>query len=120
MKSKILFALTSNDRLGNTGRSTGFYLAEAAHPWMALARFDIDFMSPKGGKPPIDGADMSDAMNREFLDSEIVKRKLASTLTPRQVDAHDYGAILFVGGHGTMWDFPSDAGLAGIAADIYE
>lgn len=122
MKSKILFALTSHDRKGNTGQATGFYLSEAAHPWAALkaAGFEIDFVSPKGGKPPVDGADVEDATNRMFLADPEVTRKISSTPTPTQLNSGDYAAILFVGGHGTMWDFPDDRALARLAASIYE
>lgn len=119
---KILFALTSHDRKGNTGQPTGFYLPEAAHPWavLAAAGFEIDFVSPKGGNPPMDGADSADPVSRKFLDSREVVRKIGSTPAPGQVDAADYSAILFVGGHGTMWDFPDDRSLARLAASIYE
>lgn len=122
MKNKILFALTSHDRKGNTGQPTGFYLPEAAHPWAVLkaAGFDIDFVSPKGGKPPMDGVDLNDAANRAFLEDPDVARKLDKTRTPAQVNANDYDAILFVGGHGTMWDFPDNSALARLAATIYD
>ena len=46
MPHKILFALTSHDRKGNTGQATGFYAPEAAHPWAVLhaAGYQIDFV----------------------------------------------------------------------------
>lgn len=119
---KILFALTSHDRKGNTGQPTGFYLPEAAHPWAVLQAdgFEIDFISPKGGRPPMDGADSADAVSRRFLDTQEVMLKIGNTSTPAQVRSSDYSAILFVGGHGTMWDFPDDQSLAHVAASIYE
>lgn len=119
---KILFVLTSHDRKGNTGQPTGFYLPEAAHPWAVLeaAGFEIDFISPKGGRPPMDGADSADAVSRRFLDTQEVMRKIGNTLTPAQARPADYSAILFVGGHGTMWDFPDDQSLAHLTASIYE
>lgn len=119
---KVLFVLTSHDRKGNTGQPTGFYLPEAAHPWAVLhsAGFEIDFVSPKGGRPPMEGGDAADPVSRQFLDSPEVARKISSTPTPDQVNAADYAAILFVGGHGTMWDFPDNQFLSHIAASIYE
>jgi putative intracellular protease/amidase len=36
------------------------------------------------------------------------------------VDPADYDAVLFAGGHGTMWDFPDDPDLAAVARDVYE
>jgi putative intracellular protease/amidase len=122
MKNKILFVLTSHDRKGDTGQPTGFYLPEAAHPWAVLqaAGFEIDFISPKGGKPPMDGVDLSDPMNRAFLENSEVTRKVNNTPTPDQANVDDYAAIFFVGGHGTMWDFPNNTSLARLAASIYE
>ena len=122
MKHKVLFALTSHARKGVTGQSTGFYLSEASHPWAVLqaAGFDIDFISPQGGKPPMDGADVDDPINRTFLANSDVSRKITHTAMPSQVKADQYAAILFVGGHGTMWDFPNDTALAQLAASIYE
>ncbi|MEU6083397.1 type 1 glutamine amidotransferase domain-containing protein [Streptomyces sp. NPDC047108] len=119
---KVLFALTSHDTLGGTGRATGFYLPEAAHPWKALtdAGFEVDLVSVKGGRPPMDGGDTSDPVQLAFLEDRRMAVKLDSTRRPEEVVPGDYEAILFVGGHGTMWDFPDDAVLAGIARDIYE
>ncbi|MBS4095562.1 MAG: hypothetical protein KGZ83_01840 [Sulfuricella sp.] len=104
---KILFVLTSHDRKGNTGQPTGFYLPEAAHPWAILRAdgYEIDFISPKGGRPPMDGADSAsaDPVSRRFLDTQEVQQKIGNTSTPVQVNSADYAAVLFVGGHGTMW-----------------
>ena len=119
---KILFALTSHDHKGNTGQPTGFYLAEAAHPWAVLhdAGFEIDFISPQGGRPPMDGTESIDDISRRFLDDGDIMDKIENTPTPAQIDPSEYAAILFVGGHGTMWDFPDDQSLAQVAASIYE
>jgi putative intracellular protease/amidase len=119
---KILFALTSHDRKGDSGQPTGFYLPEAAHPWAVLrqAGHEVDFVSPKGGRPPMDGADAADPVSREFLAAPEVAQKLGRTARPDEVRAQDYAAILYVGGHGTMWDFPDDQALATVAAAIYE
>lgn len=122
MSNKILFALTSHDRKGETGQATGFYLPEAAHPWAVLkeAGFEVDFVSPKGGIPPMEGSAGEDTTSQRFLEDPDVVRQLANTPAPSQVNPSDYAAILFVGGHGTMWDFPDERGLAHIAASIYE
>ena len=36
------------------------------------------------------------------------------------VEAADYDAIYFAGGHGTMWDLPDNDALKRLTADIYE
>jgi len=121
LDKKILIVLTSHDDLGGTGK-TGFYVSETAYPWRVFtqAGYQVDLVSPQGGEPPQDGADLSDPIQKAFLDDAEMSRKLADTLRPEKVDARDYAAIFYAGGHGTMWDFPGDTGLAGIARDIYE
>jgi putative intracellular protease/amidase len=54
------------------------------------------------------------------MDNPITAQKLENTLRPDQVNPSDYAAILFAGGHGTMWDFPTDASLHSLARFIYE
>ncbi|SBV59637.1 NonF-like protein [Xanthomonas translucens pv. graminis] len=53
---KILMVLTSHDRLGDTGRKTGFWLEEFAAPYYVFkdAGAEITLASPKGGQPPLD------------------------------------------------------------------
>lgn len=119
---KVLLVLTSHDRLGDTGRSTGFYLPEAAHPWreLAAAGYAVDLISPAGGKPPIDGADLDDPVQQAFLDDPAMSEQLADTRRPEAVDAAAYDAIFFAGGHGTMWDFRGNPALAALASHVYE
>ncbi|MFG2192120.1 type 1 glutamine amidotransferase domain-containing protein [Streptomyces sp. NPDC048639] len=119
---RVLFALTSHDKLGETGRTTGFYLPEAAHPWKALtdAGFEVDLVSVAGGRPPMDDADTSDPVQKAFLEDPRIATRLDSTPRPEEITPADYDAILFVGGHGTMWDFPDSTGLTAIARSIYE
>lgn len=121
-KQKILFVLTSHRTKGSTGEPTGYYLSEAAHPWKVLhdLGYEIDFVSPKGGEPPVDGFNLEDPVNKVFWEHPQVQTKLKNTLTPQQLTASQYGAIFYAGGHGTMWDFKDNAPLAQIAASIYE
>lgn len=122
MKDRVLFVLTSNDKKGDTGGKTGFYLSEASHPWEVLhnAGYEIDFVSPKGGKAPIDGFDLSDPVNKKFYEDLDTRHKIESTLKPSSVDPDDYSAIFYAGGHGTMWDLPDNEELQNIARSIYE
>lgn len=119
---KILIVLTSHSQLGDTGRPTGFYLPEVAHPYAVFtaAGYPVDFVSPQGGQPPIDGVDRSDPLQVAFLEDAVAMRKLSATLRPDHVNPTDYAAIFYAGGHGVMWDFPTNARLAEIAREIYE
>ena len=52
----ILMVLTSHDRLGNTGKATGFWLEEFAAPYYTFkdAGVTLTLASPAGGQPPLD------------------------------------------------------------------
>jgi len=119
---RIAIVLTSHATLGSTGRPTGYYLPEAAHAWRVFrdAGFDVVFVSPKGGAAPLDpgGQDRSDAASAAFLDDAVVKHGVEHTFRPDDLRGDKLAAIFFAGGHGTMWDFRSDAGLARLAADV--
>jgi len=121
MKNKILFVVTSHDKKGDTGENTGYYLGEVSHPWEVLhkAGYEIDFVSPKGGTPPVDGFDLKDSVNKEFWESKD-KSKIDNSLKPSQVNPNDYSTIFYAGGHGAMWDFADNTELSTIASKIYE
>ncbi|MFG2793506.1 type 1 glutamine amidotransferase domain-containing protein [Streptomyces sp. NPDC048419] len=117
---KVLFALTSHGRLGDTGRATGFYVPEVAHPAAVFRAhgWDIAFVSVAGGKSPRDGVKKDDTITEAFLASH--EDQLANTPTADALDPADYDAIFYAGGHGTMWDFPQATALARLAARIHE
>jgi putative intracellular protease/amidase len=122
MKKKILFVVTSHNIKGHTGKPTGYYLSEVTHPWKVLrnAGYEIDFVSPKGGKAPVEGLDMKDPVNKKFWENKIYKFKVDNTMKPSDVNADEYQAVYYAGGHGTMWDFPDNEELAEISRKIYE
>ncbi|MEH6635937.1 MAG: type 1 glutamine amidotransferase domain-containing protein [Halioglobus sp.] len=107
---RILIALTSHDRLGDTGRKTGFWLEEFAAPYYCLsdAGVDLTLASPAGGQPPLDpvsnepGA-QTDA-TRRFDNDPQAQAALAATVKLDQVTANDYDAVFYPGGHGPLWD----------------
>lgn len=119
---KLLFVVTSHDKKGDTGKPTGFYMSEVTHPWDVLtqAGYDIDFVSPKGGKAPIDDFDLCDRINRKFWRDFVYRSKIEETLHPSQVNPDKYDGMFYAGGHGAMWDFPDNEPLAEIARYIYE
>ncbi len=122
MEKKILFVVTSHDKKGDTGKPTGYYLAEVTHPWDVLqnAGYEIDFVSPKGGKAPVDGFNLEDPINKKFWEDKMYRTKIENTMKPSEVKTGDYVAIFYAGGHGTMWDFGENKDLATIATKIYE
>ena len=91
----ILVVLTSHGTLGNTGKPTGYYLPELSH---ALAEFSgaglaVDFASPQGGKPPMDGVDRKDPKNAAVLDDATLMHRLATTKKVADVDIAAYDAF---------------------------
>lgn len=119
---KVLFVVTSHDKKGSTGEATGYYLGEVSHPWEVLhnAGYEIDFVSPKGGKAPVDGFNLDDETNKKFWNDAKYRGKVEHTMKPSEVNPDDYTAIFYAGGHGAMWDFADNTELAKIAATIYE
>ncbi|MGO9960204.1 MAG: type 1 glutamine amidotransferase domain-containing protein [Solirubrobacteraceae bacterium] len=120
--AKVLFVLTSHDRLGDTCRHTGFYVSEAAHPWHELtqAGVEVTIASVQGGAPPQDGYDPEDAIQRAFLADPTVAEQLADTVKLADVDPGEFDAVLFVGGHGTMWDLPDNPDVQRIIRELHE
>ena len=107
---KILMVLTSHDHLGDTGKKTGFWLEEFAAPYYVLkdAGAEITLASPKGGQPPLDpksdSADAQTDATRRFKADPAAQKALASTVLLAEVDADEFDAVFFPGGHGPMWD----------------
>jgi len=121
MSHRVLVAVTSHAEKGSTHEPTGAYLAEISHPYAVLreAGFTVDFVSPAGGRVPLDGVDRKDPVNAAFLDDPKALAHLHESLRSSEATSAGYDAIFFAGGHGTMWDFPDDAGLQKLAAEIY-
>ncbi|SDY32082.1 Putative intracellular protease/amidase [Jannaschia faecimaris] len=125
--SKVLFILTSHDKLGDTGNPTGFYIDEMAAPYWALtdAGHDVTIASVKGGKPPIDPNSLDDDPSKRpepvtrFLDDAEASTKLKNTPAVATLHVADYDAVFLPGGHGTMWDFADNADIARLVSGIY-
>jgi putative intracellular protease/amidase len=111
---KILMVLTSHDKLGNTGRKTGFWLEEFAAPYYTFldAGAAVTLASPKGGQPPIDPkSDTPEGQTdftRRFKRDTAAQAALATTLKLSDIKATDHDAVFYPGGHGPLWDLSED------------
>jgi putative intracellular protease/amidase len=111
---KILMVLTSHDKLGDTGRKTGFWLEELAAPYFVFkdAGAEIVLASPKGGQPPLDPKSNEPSFQTElthrFEADAAAKAQLASTVRLDSVKQEDYDTVFYPGGHGPMWDLAED------------
>lgn len=111
---KILVVLTSHDRLGDTGKKTGFWLEEFAAPYYVFrdAGAELTLASPKGGQPPLDPkSDEPDAQTpatERFRQDAAAAAELANTRRLAEVREEDYDALFYPGGHGPLWDLAED------------
>jgi putative intracellular protease/amidase len=111
---KILMVLTSHDKLGDTGRKTGFWLEELAAPYYVFkdAGAEIVLTSPKGGEPPLDPKSnemgFQTDSTRRFEADATAKAQLASTVRLDSITPDDFDAVFYPGGHGPLWDLAND------------
>ncbi|MGV2975755.1 type 1 glutamine amidotransferase domain-containing protein [Roseibium alexandrii] len=122
---KVLIVLTSHEDLGDTGQKTGFWVEEFAAPYYVFkdAGASITLASPKGGQPPIDpkSSDPSAATEatRRFDADPETQQILANTLKLDDVNAADYDAIFYPGGHGPLWDLTNDTTSIGLIETFF-
>ena len=111
---KILFVLTSHDKLGDTGKKTGFWVEEFANPYYTLLDkgADITIATPKGGAAPIDpSSDSPDSATEDterFNNDAIAKERIANTNVLADMNPDDFDAVFYPGGHGPLWDLAND------------
>src|SRR6056297_1527733 len=111
---KILMILTSHDQLGDTGEKTGFWLEEFAAPYYAFvdAGAEVTLASPRGGQPPLDptseGEEHQTESTERFRNDADAQEELAHTVKLSDVDAKDFDAVFYPGGHGPLWDLAND------------
>ncbi len=111
----ILMVLTSHDRLGTSGKKTGFWLEEFSAPYYAFldAGAMVTLASPRGGQPPMDPqSDTADGQTEtmtRFKSDPAAQAALATTVQLSTINAADFAAVFFPGGHGPLWDLAADA-----------
>ncbi len=125
-KEQILIVLTSHSQLGDSEKATGFWLPELTIPYSKFkeAGYVVDVASIKGGIAPLDQkifhSKDDEKSNQMFLKNAELMAKVFKTLTLSDIDTKRYKAILYVGGSGTMWDFPNNRAVQRITRDMYE
>ncbi|WP_372815899.1 type 1 glutamine amidotransferase domain-containing protein [Psychrobacter sp.] len=110
----ILMVLTSHDKLGDTGKKTGFWLEEFAAPYYAFidAGVNVTLASPAGGQPPLDpSSDTEDTQTKDtkrFKEDSDAQKHLANTEKLADMKAEDFDSVFYPGGHGPLWDLAVD------------
>lgn len=118
MNARVLMIVTSNGRMGESGKQTGLWAEELAVPYYRLrdAGVEVDLASPAGGAVPVDPGSIkprggNDPVVERFLADAPLQARLTQLPRVRALDTARYDAIFFPGGHGTMWDLPLDQGV---------
>lgn len=103
--SKILFILTSHDRMLN-GEATGIWLEEHAVPYLAFTRagHNVTVASMAGGKVPVDPKSAPSLEQAAAWGQAVAM--LADTPAFDTLDTDSFDAVYLPGGHGTVFDMP--------------
>jgi putative intracellular protease/amidase len=122
---KILFVLTSHDRLGQSGGKTGLWYEELAAPYYLLkqAGAEIVLASPNGGPSPVDPRSQADQFQTEYTrhfdqDPEALAA-LANTHRLDTVLDEQVDALFYPGGHGPIFDLPDNANSIALIEKTY-
>lgn len=124
-KTKVLFVLTSHNKLGDTGELTGSWIEEFATPYFYFLDKGIEVViaTPKGGQAPIDPKSndpsfQTEATKRFYADVK-AQKALANTVKITSVKQKDFKAVFYPGGHGPMWDLATDKNSIQLIQDFY-
>ncbi len=112
---KVLMVLTSHADLGDTGEKTGFWVEEFAAPYYVFvdAGVQVTLASPAGGQPPVDPKsalpDFQTSATQRFDQDSDAQALVAHTAKLADVNADDFDAVFYPGGHGPLWDLTDNA-----------
>jgi len=126
MSKSVAIIVTNHADLGTTGKKTGWYLPEVAHPYHVFknAGYNVTFVSPLGGLAPLDPSSVEsfkeDALSQSFLKDETAQEQLKHTKAVGEVSYEQFDAVFFAGGHGPMFDLPESEPTAALAAAVYD
>jgi putative intracellular protease/amidase len=124
-KIKVLFVLTSHDKLGNTGQLTGSWIEEFATPYYYFLDKGIEIViaTPKGGQAPIDPKSNEPSFQttstKRFYKDAKAQLALSSTIKLANVTDQIFDAVFYPGGHGPMWDLSSDINSIKLIQSFY-
>lgn len=122
---KVLFVVTSFSEVKGVGK-TGLWLEEFTTPYYELTArgIAVTIASPRGGKTPVDpkstAENMQTASVKKYLTDPAAQQKLNSALPLSTVNAGDYDAVFYPGGHGPMWDLVDDKHSIALISRFYE
>lgn len=126
MAKRILNVVTNVSHYEDPSEPTGLWLSELTHAYhvFAEAGYDQTIVSPSGGPSPLEPRSLKfpnyDKSAKAWKGDAAKMALLAATASPEQIDAAEFDAIYFTGGHAVMFDFPDSEGLQRITREIFE
>jgi putative intracellular protease/amidase len=127
MTKRILHVVTNVSHYDDpTEHQTGLWLSELAHAWEVFAErgYEQNIVSPHGGAVPLEPRSLKfpnyDKVARAWHNDPAKMALLENTLSPDELDAADFDAIYYTGGHAVMYDFPDNDGLQRLTREIWE
>lgn len=117
--------LTSHEQMEHTDKKTGLWLGEFTDPYYEFidAGYQVTLASPLGGRPPVDPmSELTENItgpNRRFQDDEAAKAAFEHTNVLSTINAADYDAVFYPGGHGPLWDLASDENSGRLILEFY-
>ncbi|WP_280301574.1 type 1 glutamine amidotransferase domain-containing protein [Nocardia neocaledoniensis] len=126
MTKRILNVVTNVGHYDDPSHPTGLWLSELTHAWHVFEEngFEQTLVSPAGGSVPLEPRSLKfpsyDKTAKAWRADPAKMALLEKTASPEEIDAADYDAIYFTGGHAVMYDFPDSVGLQRITREIYE
>ena len=121
---RVLIIITSHDRMGYSAEQTGLNLEEFACTYHRFQECGIGVTaaSPAGGEVPIDPRSVKSRTlgvdGKRFITGN--DPILDNTEKLANVDPDDFDALLYPGGHGSVWDLATDHRNARIASSFFE
>lgn len=126
MTRRILHVVTNVAHYDDPSHPTGLWLSELAHAWEVFQDhgFEQTIVSPQGGRSPLEPRSLKfpnyDKTAKAWHADPARMALPEYTARPDQIDAADFDAIYFTGGHAVMYDFPDSEGLQKITREIWE
>ena len=123
-RGKVLFVVTSHDRMGVLrNRKTGIWLEDLAIPHEILteAGYEVWTASPRGGEVPVDPDSLRKLKYADFDPEAWLERKkslLLESMPLEQVRMEDFEAVFYPGGYGSFWDLTVNRENAGLVENF--
>jgi putative intracellular protease/amidase len=119
----ILLVITSHTNIEGTDKSTGFSLFELVKPYFFFKNHNCnaEIASVRGGKcvPEKESMLMDDPEVKQFWEDENLRRLVENSKSLREFNPDQFVGVFFVGGTGTLWDFPYDKQVRDFASKVY-